>query len=67
MKNQLKSADKDFENVVAVVGDGHIPGLADLLNKEEIECKTIRLKDIRKKEIVKDGNTASFTIEQKYS
>ncbi len=66
MKNKLVNANEEFEKVIAVVGDGHIPGLADLLDKEEIEYETIRLKEIRNKEKVKDGNTATFTIEQNY-
>lgn len=66
MKNKLKNANEEFEKVVAVVGDGHIPGLKDLLDKEEIEYETIRLKDIRNKDRVKDASSATFTIEHDY-
>jgi pheromone shutdown protein TraB len=64
MKEQLKSASKDFEKVIAVVGDGHIPGLSSLLKENEMEFETIRLKELREKPQSKiDSTNASFTHE----
>jgi len=61
-KNILK-ANEEFENVIAVVGDGHIPGLLKILKIEE-EVETIRLSKLRDyKSGPKDASTASFSIE----
>ncbi len=67
MKNKLVKANEEFEKVIAVVGDGHIPGLLELLEKQDIEYETIRLKDIKDKKPSDNTNSASFTIEQNYS
>jgi len=64
MKNRLKNASEEFEKVVAVVGDGHIPGLTKLLDKEEIEYETIRLNELlNNKTGPKNTSSASFSIE----
>jgi len=66
MKDQLKSANDDFEKVIAVVGDGHIPGLSGLLEKNEIDYETIRLSEIRENtNSDNDSSSASFSIEHK--
>jgi len=66
MVQQLKTADEQYEKVIAVVGDGHIPGLSDLLTKKEIKFDTIRLNEIRNQDFEpSDSSTASFTIEHK--
>jgi pheromone shutdown protein TraB len=45
MAGMLDSLSTKHKNIVAVVGDGHIPGLLQSLKSAEVE--TIRLKDIR--------------------
>ena len=66
MKEQLKSASKDFEKVIAVVGDGHIPGISKLLKKNEIDYEMIRLSELRENtELDNDSSSASFSIENK--
>ncbi len=45
MADMLESLSTKHKNIVAVVGDGHIPGLLQSLKSAEVE--TIRLKDIR--------------------
>jgi len=63
MVQRLTMANKEYEKVVAVVGDGHIPGLSELLKKKEIEFETIRLKQLRNKKVkVDDSSTASFSM-----
>ncbi len=63
MKEQIKSANKEFENVIAVVGDGHIPGLSNLLDESKMEYETIRLNELRKYKISNsESSSASFTI-----
>ncbi len=67
MVNQLIKADEEYERIIAVVGDGHIPGLTDLLSKKEIDYEIIRLSELRKFDISNnsDLSTASFSIEHK--
>ena len=66
MTQQLKTANEQYEKVIAVVGDGHIPGLSEMLNKQNIDFETIRLKELREDKIeTGDSSTASFSIEHK--
>jgi len=66
MVQQLLTADEQYDKIIAVVGDGHIPGISGLLEKKDIEFKTIRLGELRNQETgVSDSSTASFTIEHK--
>jgi pheromone shutdown protein TraB len=66
MVHQLKVVNEKYEKVIAVVGDGHIPGLTELLNKKELQFETIRLSQLRNQNIeTNDTSTASFTIEHK--
>jgi len=66
MVQQIKTAGEKFEHVVAVVGDGHIPGLSSLLSKNNVEFDTIRLSALRKTTTKdKDSSSASFSIEHK--
>jgi len=45
MAKQISSIAAEHSSVVVVVGDGHVPGLAEALKPLEVE--TIRLKDLR--------------------
>ena len=64
MVQQLATADEQYGKVIAVVGDGHIPGLSRLLDKKEIDYETIRLSELRNnKPIDHDSSTASFSME----
>ena len=66
MIQQLKIANEKYEKVIAVVGDGHIPGLSEMLKKRNIDFEVIRLSELREKtKIADDSSTASFTIEHK--
>lgn len=66
MIQQLSMANEQYEKVIAVVGDGHIPGLSELLSKKEIGFDTIRLSELRKQDVsVSDSSTGSFSIEHK--
>ena len=68
MTQQLKAASENYEKVIAVVGDGHIPGLVELLNKKEIVHETIRLSELRKQTKKADSSNkdvASFSFEYK--
>jgi len=66
MFQQLKTANEQYEKVIAIIGDGHIPGLSEILTKKEIEFDVIRLSDLRnQKTLTDDLSTASFSIEHK--
>jgi len=66
MVQQLKAADEKYEKVIAVVGDGHIPGLTELLNKGEVKFETVRLSQLRNQPVkTGDSSSASFSIEHK--
>ena len=66
MANQLILAGEQYENIIAVIGDGHVPGISKLLKKKEIDFKAIRLSEIRNKEIkTDDASTASFSMNYK--
>jgi len=66
MVQQLKIANEQYEKVIAIVGDGHIPGLSEILTKKEIEFDVIRLNELRNQKTLADNSSnASFTIEHK--
>jgi pheromone shutdown protein TraB len=66
MVQNLTTANEQYGKIIAVVGDGHIPGLSKLLDKEEIEYETIRLSELRnQKPVERDSSTASFSMEYK--
>lgn len=63
MTNNIKKTNEQYEKVIAVVGDGHIPGLTKLLEKKELDFETIRLSELRDYKLSDDGSSsASFTI-----
>jgi len=63
MVQQLIVANEKYERVIAIVGDGHIPGISELMNKKEIKFETIRLSQLRNQDIPKDSSSASFSTE----
>jgi pheromone shutdown-related protein TraB len=68
MTQQLLAANEKYEKVIAVVGDGHIPGLSDMLSKKEMEFEMVRLSELRKQTSdVSDSASASFSFKQDYN
>jgi pheromone shutdown protein TraB len=66
MAQQLAQAHEQYGKIIAVVGDGHIPGLSTLLKQKEIDFETIRLSQLRQKETsISDPSSASFSMEYK--
>jgi pheromone shutdown-related protein TraB len=66
MAQQLVFASEKYDNIIAVVGDGHIPGLIELLKKKEVSYETIRLSEIKDKKVeFSDTSNAYFSIEHK--
>ncbi|MGF3553823.1 MAG: TraB/GumN family protein [Thermoplasmatota archaeon] len=66
MTEELLKANMQYKKIIAVVGDGHIPGLSILLSEKKIDFKTIRLSQIKdKKTLNQDSSTATFSVEYK--
>jgi len=66
MAQQLAQAHEQYGKIIAIVGDGHIPGLSMLLKQKEIDFETIRLSQLRQKETsISDTSSASFSMEYK--
>lgn len=64
MVQVLKKTQESYDRIIAIVGDGHIPGLKQLLEQDGESVETIRLKDLRgKKSISEPGSSASFSVE----
>ena len=66
MVRQLSSASEQHEKVIAVIGDGHVPGISKLLEKKELTFEAIRLTDLRKQTPTSnDTSSGSFSLEYK--
>jgi len=63
MAARISALTSEYKSIVVVIGDGHIPGLAQLLGPAELEI--IRLKDIRNPQAPKSG-AAEFTSSHWY-
>ncbi len=59
MATAIRKLNEEYENIVAVVGDGHIEGLTRLLEDKSPEI--IRLKDLRAMHV--EGSTVSFSYD----
>jgi len=63
MVQNLVKLNEKHENIIAVVGDGHVPGMRQLLDEQKIVFEIIRLADLRKQEPRKtDSSEASFLV-----
>lgn len=66
MVQQLSAANGQYKKIIAVMGDGHIPGISELLTKKEVEFEIIRLSDLRSQKISdSDSSTATFSMNYK--
>ncbi|RLF28829.1 MAG: hypothetical protein DRN08_02155 [Thermoplasmata archaeon] len=65
MTDQLIYLNKDYNNIVACIGDGHIPGISKMLKSKKIEFEAIRLNELRKIREETDTTHAHFTMEYK--
>jgi pheromone shutdown protein TraB len=64
MTQQLVEINTHYNKVVALVGDGHIVGISQLLTSKDVTFETIRLQELRnQKPYESDSTTASFTTE----
>ena len=66
MVNRIKIINENFQKIVVLIGDGHVPGISELLKKENIEFETIRLQDLRSyHQESDDKSSAHFSINYK--
>ena len=66
MLNKLIEANEQHEKVIAVMGDGHISGISELLKSKKVEFESIRLSELRNQNTtISDSSTASFTTGHK--
>ena len=68
MAKKLVELSKEYQNIISIVGEGHIPGLLKILEENNITVEAIKLSILRemKPSEIKPENTSSvsFTIEQ---
>jgi len=66
MVAQIAKAKEDYEKIVVIIGDGHVPGISKMLEEKKLEYETVRLSEIRNQTPAKgDSSTASFSMEYK--
>ena len=62
MTSRLAKLNEDYISIVACLGDGHIPGIEELLQSKNIEFNTIRLNELRNhKPGESDSSSAHFS------
>jgi len=64
MVNNIVKISENYQQIIAIVGDGHIPGMSEILKEKEIDHELVRLHELQsmpKKET--DQSTASFHVE----
>ena len=68
MTDKLLKLHETYTTIVACVGDGHIPGMSQLLQSKQIPVETIRLHDLKNRTTEKtDMSHAHFTTRYEQS
>ena len=63
MVNRILALADDYEEIIACVGDGHIPGISRLLEDKNVKFETVRLSELRNQDHADvDSAKASFSI-----
>jgi len=64
MVSKLVELTQQYQRIVACIGDGHVPGISQLLQEKQIPFEAIRLRDLQKKSTpTGDGSAAQFSFE----
>lgn len=66
MANRLIKLNEDYKKIIVCMGDGHVPGISEILKSKDIELYTIRLTELREK-IKKDTDTTSAHFSINYN
>jgi pheromone shutdown-related protein TraB len=61
MVKRLVELNEEYQKIVACVGDGHVPGISEMLSSKNIEFETIRLNELRKIRDT-DSSYAHFSV-----
>lgn len=63
MVQQLINLSTTYSNIVALIGDGHVPGITKIFDEKNVSYETIRLSDLRSiKSESMDSSQAHFSI-----
>ena len=63
MVNRIVSLNENYEKIMVITGDGHVPGISKILKSKDMEFETIRLTELREyKPKETAGSSASFSI-----
>ena len=66
MVGKLTELHQQYQRIIACIGDGHVPGISQLLQEKQIPFEAIRLHDLQTKQIPEsDGSTANFSFDYK--
>ena len=66
MVSKLTELHQQYQRIIACIGDGHVPGISQLLQEKQIPFEAIRLHDLQTKQIPEsDGSTANFSFDYK--
>jgi pheromone shutdown-related protein TraB len=66
MAGKLFELHEKYQKVVACVGDGHVPGISQILKEKQIPFETIRLQELQKnKRNETDGVSGHFSVTYK--
>jgi len=57
MARRLEELSKEYDRIIAFIGDGHVPGIEKHLRSRNIEVEVVRLRDLQ------DNTNISFTVE----
>jgi pheromone shutdown protein TraB len=64
MVGKLTELHQQYQRIIACIGDGHVPGISQLLQEKQIPFEAIRLHDLQTKNIPEsDGSSANFSFE----
>jgi len=66
MTKKILQLTDDHKKIMVCIGDGHVPGISNILKLHKVDFETIRLQELRKIKIEpSDTSTASFSMEYK--
>ncbi|MFH1101168.1 MAG: TraB domain-containing protein [Methanobacteriota archaeon] len=66
MTNRLLQLHEKCQNIIACVGDGHIPGMTQLIQTKNIEIQTIRLQELKNTQPATNVDTSSAHFTTNY-
>ena len=64
MVKKLVELHEQYQTIIACIGDGHVPGMSQLLKEKDIEIETIRLADLQEKKDT-DSSSGQFSVNYK--